>query len=152
MSGVDDNRNSDRVRPAANTAHEVRRGVHYVHKSDHRDNSPQKSQWTLTELEERNVFGRTLDEHWYDDATGWGLHLADNVVQELGIGVDRIRRLFVAKFVDGNRRSEWHGYPADHLANQQDVPDGSYLVSWCERGYMSIAKMRKIVQRKPCSL
>lgn len=152
MNGVDENRTGEAARTLATGTHEIRPGVHYVHKADHRDNSPQKSQWAISEADERNVFGRTLDERWYEEATGWGLHLTDNVIQELGIGVDRMRRLFVAKFVDGNRKSEWHGYPADHLANQRDVPDGSYLVSWCERGYMSIAKMRKIVQRKPCSL
>lgn len=134
------------------TRHTIQSDVHYIHKMDHRDGSHRKSQWTISEVDERSVFHRTYSKEWYDGTIGWGLHFTQNAILELGTGVNRIRRLFVAKFVDGNARGEWHGYPADYLANQQDAPDEVYLMAWCEKGYMSRAKMRKILQRKPCNL
>ena len=135
-----------------NTPHTIQSGVTYVHKMDHRDGSKQKSQWTISEDDERSAFSRTYSEEWYDGSTGWGLHFDGNTIGNLGFGVDRIRPLFMAKFVDGNARSEWHGYPADYLEHQQDVPDTGYLMAWCEEGHLSRAKMRKILQRKPCNL
>lgn len=134
------------------TPHTIQKGVCYVHKIDHRDGSHRKSQWTISEVDERSIFCRTFSKEWFDGTIGWGLYFAGDAIRELGMGVNNIRKLFVAKFVDGNARNRWHGYPADYLEHQQDVPDAIYLMAWCENGYLSRAKMRKILQRKPCNL
>ena len=137
---------------AMNPLHTIQAGVYYIHKADHRNRSPRKSQWTIPENEERSVFSQTYSEGWYEGTVGWGLRLAGQTVSELGVGVDRIRRLFIAKFIDGSATSQWHGYPADYLAHQQDVPDPGILLEWCALRHINPAKMRKILQRKPCNL
>ena len=135
-----------------NPLHTIRPGVFYIHKLDHRNRSPRKSQWTIPENEERRVFSHAYAQGWYTDTTGWGLRLVNGLVCDVGTSVDQIRHLFIAKFVDGNSKSQWHGYPADHVMNQQDLPDVTLLRTWSTDGYLSFAKVRKIVRRQPCVL
>lgn len=132
--------------------HEITPGVHYIHKEDHRNRSPIKSQWTVSEEEERRIFSRAYSQNWCDGVTGWGVRVIGDVIGALGMGVDRARDLFIAKFVDGNANQRWHGYPADHVANQHDVPDERVLRRWHEIGYLNLAKARKIVKRQPCDI
>ena len=137
---------------ATSPLHTIQAGVHYIHKVDHRNGAPQKSQWTIPEDQERSVFAHAYSQGWYDGTVAWGVRIANTAISQIGIGVDRIRRLFIAKFVDGNARSEWHGYPADYLSHQQDVPDPRFLRIWCNRQHINRATMRKILKRQPCSL
>ncbi len=134
------------------TLHTIDTDVHYRHKNDHRDQSQNKSQWEVSEAEERGIFSNTYKRGWYGQAVGWGLHLENKSIRVLGVGVNRQRQLFFARFVDGNVNNIWHGYPADYLEHQQDVPDPIFLSIWCSEKYMSAAKMRKILRRQPCNL
>jgi len=56
---------------ATSSLHTIRSGVHYIHKSDHRNGSPRKSQWTIPEDQERRVFSDAYSQGWYEGTVGW---------------------------------------------------------------------------------
>src|SRR5580692_934343 len=96
-------------------------GFQYLNHPHHRDpRERDKSQWTITPEEEREVFRLTVTSNWYVIPTGWGLHFQDGATEYLGNarvlgGAAReVRRLFVAKFTQDVGTTVWHGYPADH--------------------------------------
>jgi len=136
-----------------NTEQEILPGLKYVHKSDHRDNTADKSQWTISEQEERSSFSLMYASKWIvENDKGWGLHIIDKTADYLGVGVNRARDLFIAKFVDGAHSNIWHGYPADYVANNQDKPDRRVLQEWGTVGYISFGKVRKVLKGQPCNL
>ena len=51
----------------------------YIHKKDHRDKTPEKSQWTISELEERSCFVHGIKNNWNTPQkfVSWGLHFND---------------------------------------------------------------------------
>ena len=57
-----------------------------------------------------------------------------------------------AKFVDGSKNNIWHGYPANILANKQDIPPTSILLLWEKLNYINKSDIRKINQQMPCNL
>jgi len=126
--------------------------VIYKPNKQHRDKNPNKSQWTISILEEVKVFENTYPNNWIDQSVGWGLHFVNNGVQYLGNASNQNRRLFIAKFMDGNCNGKWHGYPADYQTNIQDIPNEFGLKEWVDKRYLSNAKIAKITQGKPCSL
>ena len=126
----------------------IKPGIVYIHSKYHRDNSYDKSQWTISEPEERNCFKLMLDLSWYANQIGWGLHLVSGHVEYLGLSRYRRRPLFIAKFVDGTGEDVWHGYPADHIWN--DIPSHIVLRNWREKGLISAAKVRKILRGQIC--
>jgi hypothetical protein len=102
--------------------HKIDENVFYIHKIDHRNHSSVKSQWIITEGEERACFKLAYTAKW--NVLGynynyWGLHFSETgQIGYLGIskpnGSERYD-IFIAKFVDGNKNSKWHGYPANHV-------------------------------------
>jgi hypothetical protein len=92
-----------------------------------------------------------VESSWLQSSVGWGLHLVDESAAWLGKSAIHRERLFLAKFVDPTEKSDWHGYPADHCRNAQDVPSEGVLDSWIERGLLSGAKVRKIIRGQRCS-
>lgn len=55
--------------------HEIVSGVFYVNHPPHRNDAAEKSQWCISEIEERDCFAKALSKRWILDDVGWGLHL-----------------------------------------------------------------------------
>jgi hypothetical protein len=119
---------------------------------DHRNGNPNKSQWTITEEEERAAFVRAVEHEWLLQNRGWGLHLHQEQPQYLGTSKGQAAALFVAKFVSSGAQVSWHGYPADHQRNIQDIPESKVLKSWIDLRLLALPKIRKLMKGQPCSL
>lgn len=100
---------------------------------------------------EEASFNRSWAEGWLLDECGWGLHIVNGGPDWLGTAQDHESRVFIAKFV-GQLDSDWHGYPADHVRNPQDIPHENVLGSWLDDELMSAAKVRKVMRGQRCSL
>jgi len=130
----------------------IKPGVHYVHKLDHRNGAPKKSQWIIPEQEERDCFKAMHDQELFANGIGWGVYAVNASLSQIGFGVDRLRELYIAKFVDGNSNNHWHGYPADHVSHNQDIPDSTVLMAWRNMDLLTTSKVRKILRGQPCNL
>lgn len=117
---------------------------------DHRNNNPQKSQWLIPVPDEISCFEHADGAGWLKEEVGWGLHLPDGQPEWLGVATDRQTQLFYAKFVT-SAGQPWHGYPADQR-RVNDIPHESVLSEWMHQELFTRAKIRKIVQGRPCSL
>jgi len=62
------------------------------------------------------------------------------------------RKLLLGKFIGGEPSNTWHGYPADHVQNSQDIPPASILRQWLESKILRPAQIRKISKGQKCSL
>ncbi len=127
-------------------------GVTYGVHPHHRNGAHGKSQWDISEGQERDVFVNARNQNWLLQDMGWGLHLVAGQVSYLGRAQDRQRRIFVAKFVDGNQNQFWHGYPADHQRNPGDIPVQNILQGWLNAKLLRRAIVRKLVRGQPCNL
>lgn len=83
------------------TEHTILPGLKYIHKNDHRDGNYNKSQWSISQNAERNVFSLAHKSNWFFDNIGWGLHFVNKSVNYLGVSVIRSRELFIGKFING---------------------------------------------------
>ena len=132
-------------------------GITYIHKKDHRDKTPEKSQWTIFEAEERSCFVHGIKNNWNTPQkfVSWGLHFNDQgKVAYLGETASKepeSQELFFAKFIDSSENNCWHGYPANHR-KQQDRPPGKVLISWREKGYLSKKQTTNIQKGHKCKL
>lgn len=115
----------------------------------HRNDNPNKSQWTISTADEFLSFTLTMRQSWAVGNAAWGLHYASGVTDLLGIDSDRRTELFIAKFVCDTARPEWHGYPANHIRNA-DRPPIEVLNTWLQTSRLPVAKISKISQGKPC--
>jgi hypothetical protein len=127
-------------------------GVRYTHHPDHRNRTGGKSQWRISLPKERQAFITARAEGWLIRSTGWGLHVDNTEPAYLGVAQDHVTRVFVSKFVDGNQSQNWHGYPADHQRNPQDIPDADVLKIWMDNDLIPLSKIRKLVKGQPCTL
>lgn len=132
--------------------HLVAPGFSYQHHQGHRNGAAGKSQWTVTQVEERSIFDHSRTSHWLAQNLGWGVHVLSGQAAYLGNSDDGARRLIIAKFVASNSPKTWHGYPADHQRRTQDIPDTTILMAWMSLNYMKPAKIRKLMRGQPCSL
>ncbi len=129
--------------------------VYYIHKADHRNGSYQKSQWIVSEPAERQCFSRAYTSWHSAKFICWGLHFESDKVAYLGVSKSlggTARKLFMAKFIDGNGNSKWHGYPADYVLNQQDIPPDEVLNLWFQAKYLRLAAIRKLSKGQKCKL
>ncbi len=131
---------------------EVRPGIRYGCHPDHRNGNRAKSQWTIQQAEEITAFTYCYDHTWFIGDRAWGLHYQQGSLTYLGVGVDRQRALFVARFEDGNSNQQWHGYPADHQRNVHDRLPEQLKELWIRNGVLDPAKVRKLSRGQPCSL
>ena len=122
----------------------------YLPNSAHRSAGSQRSQWTISIPEERTCFQKCIENLWLLQDTGWGLHFPAGFPEYLGVAEDQETSLFIARFV--GKSGAWHGYPADHQRNFQDIPDGTILSNWLGRKLLGAAKIRKITRGQPCRL
>ena len=132
--------------------HKIATNISYAHHPAHRDNTPDKSQWIITEYEERKCFVDARAQKWLARKIGWGLYIATGCVAYLGTARDRQRQLFVAKFVNPTQQNLWHGYPADHQRTTNDIPTNPILKNWLNSKLLSAAKVRKLSRGQPCVL
>ena len=118
----------------------------------HRNGMPEKAQWTISYQDEMNSFIFSNQHAWICNDNAWGLHFINNHVAYLGVAQDHITEVFIAKFVNDVDHNNWHGYPADHQANQQDIPDENVLRDWLTNNIIPKQKINKIARGKPCKL
>lgn len=134
-----------------NSTYNVGNGVSYIISAAHRRKSSKKSRWTISTNEEFACFSNSITNTWKQNFSAWGLHIVNSTPDILGKGVNK-EDLKVAKFVDGNKNNIWHGYPANILANKQDIPPTSILLLWEKLNYINKSDIRKINQQMPCNL
>lgn len=123
--------------------------VRYRPNPKHRNQTPGKSQWTISPEEEVQTFRYACQDNWILEIYGWGLHLTDGAIAYLGVGRER-QAVFIAKF-DGCTDNEWHGYPCDYRQDNQ-CPPGAILRRWLSADLISRAMMRKISKGQRCVL
>lgn len=129
--------------------------IYYIFKIDHRNGNPDKSQWSISESMEISCFQRAYASWRCSPNNCWGLHLEKDKVAYLGItksSAPEERRLFVAKFINGNKNNRWHGYPADHVLHHQDIPPEDVLARWLQAQYLRPAVVRKLSRGQKCKL
>ncbi|MFN6466282.1 MAG: hypothetical protein RMZ41_031320 [Nostoc sp. DedVER02] len=131
--------------------------IYYTHKIDHRNNSPEKSQWTISELQERNCFQLSLQSCLNQSPyISWGLYFEDDRVVYLGTSASNepdFYQLFIAKFIDSSQNSNWHGYPANpSCGKNQDIPPVNILRDWQQQNYLRTTTIRKISKGQRCRL
>lgn len=123
----------------------------YFFKSDHRDGTAEKSQWTIDAGKELNCFVLSHKNQWTGVRVSWGIHIVKNKAIELGRNFNDTP-LNVAVFYDSFKKNVWHGYPADFKRNAKDIPSTNVLVQWREKNYIKKHKISKAQQGKVCSL
>jgi hypothetical protein len=124
---------------------------------DHRNQSNEKSQWIISMYEEKCCFDYSMNAQWIMPIhICWGLHFECGKVTYIGATASnepQPRDLFIAKFIDSNKNSEWHGYPADPSGRkQQDIPPESILKMWLEKQHLRPQTVRKITRGQKCRL
>ena len=129
------------------------REVIYTISKKHRGRNPDKSHWVIEMPKEMELFRDALRLGYEDKAnfTAWNLLIVDRKVCVIGKSVDGME-LKMAKFVDGNKNEQWHGYPANYMKYNQDIPPACLLLSWQKAGYITTATMKKIKGGQPCNL
>ena len=122
----------------------------YVPNPQHRNRTRRKSQWLISLTEEHVCFQTACEKDWVEDETGWGFHFSNAMLDYLGLSQDHTKKVFIAKFV--RNHGVWHGYPADHQHNHQDIPTDRIQRSWMDTKVLSRPKIRKIKKGQPCRL
>ena len=116
----------------------------------HRDGTWGKSQWQISHDDEIECFDGARARRWFVGEVGWGLHLPGGRPDYVGVAQDHETKVFVAKFTED--QDVWHGYPADHRRNHQDIPTEYVLGDWMRARLLTPAKIRKLVRGQPCRL
>jgi hypothetical protein len=137
----------------AKTSEPVQIGSYlYSCKTDHRDGTASKSQWTVSIEAEHSCFALGIDSDWIGGSCAWGLHLVDGAAAYLGRTAperDPSADLFVAFF----QLSETsHGYPSDPKRSIREVPPESVRGDWLSKGYVRPSVIRKLGRGLTCSL
>lgn len=127
------------------------RKVIYMISKKHRDESPQKSKWIIPINIEINLFEQAIRLGNEKNYTAWNLFKCNNAISVIGISQDG-QELKLAKFVDGNKNDRWHGYPANYLRNNQDIPPSNVLDLWVNNKFITPATMAKIRRGQRCNL
>ncbi|MGA1410060.1 MAG: hypothetical protein ACO37W_10035 [Prochlorotrichaceae cyanobacterium] len=130
-------------------------GITYIHKKDHRNDSPEKAQWIISEIEERECYRLGIEKSWSTSPdVSWGIHINAGKAAYLGRTASKkgdIRESFIAKFRDDEGNNCWHGYPADPREDQ-DIPPVEILRDWEMNKYLRLATIRKIIKKQKCKL
>ncbi len=127
----------------------VGNGAIYLHHPDHRNGNPQKSQWTILERQELDVFTVAMQSNWLFNNKGWGLYKVEGALRYLGINRQRDEDVFVARFV--GQANNWHGYPADR-ENRSDRPPLEVRRRWISERTLPRPKIRKLGAGERCAL
>ncbi|MDT3777058.1 hypothetical protein PJI16_05730 [Nitrospira sp. MA-1] len=127
----------------------------YAPNPSHRNGNNRKSQWIIPQTQEIDCFSKAESNGWLYQHEGWGLHCPNGAPVFLGRLARSHKETFIAKFVNSRstrQQALWHGYPADHQNNAQDIPETEILKKWLMLNLLKAAKIRKIIKGQPCSL
>ena len=124
----------------------------YTIKLDHRNKTKDKSQWIVSHHDEVAIFKDAYTRTWVSEDNAWGVFFNKGEIDYLGIAQNRVTQVFIAKFVNDVNHNTWHGYPADHVSHNQDIPHQDILNDWLVNKILPKAKISKIQQSKPCKL
>lgn len=121
---------------------------HYAVHPHHRNQTPQKSQWTVPELVEFKVFvsGAEITPGGYANTEIFGLSIADGRPSVLGLS-EAGESVVLAKYT--RDQVEWHGYPYSHTRPKQSVPR-SILECWRVTGLISKPIYSRILRKQTC--
>lgn len=108
-----------------------------------------KSVWDITTTQERDCFLQTLSNQWIDimngKSIGWGFIKNTRFIR-IGTGTTPERRkLYYAKFIDGNNNGQWHGYPADYKKISDRVSP-SIRERWMAEGFINKHELSRLVR------
>ena len=92
--------------------------VIYLPNPQHRDGNLNKSQWSISIVDEIGVFHEMTRKDWSIENSGWGLYFRNGALNYLGIIQNRNEAVFIAKFVVDSNHNAWHGYPANLCTRQ----------------------------------
>lgn len=114
----------------------------------HRNNNPQKAQWTIPVDEELDCFAITKEKNWIDEehVRGWGIivnrngHKVIGYVRNKGENID----VYIARFVGMRSEDVWHGYPANVAQQTSDRPAEFVLNTWRNLKYISNSEYSRI--------
>jgi hypothetical protein len=119
----------------------------YIFKPDHRDRTECKSQWTIDEDKEFNIFIYSLDDNYLDTnlLVGWGLYIVNGKPEVIGkdCSNDDVSCAWIAKFTGSV--NYWHGYPT-MARHANDIPPRSTLYRWRSSGFITKAVCSKIMK------
>lgn len=132
-------------------AHVIEPGVSYVINNQHRNGTPTKSQWNITEDEELDTFRLGRLHGWVFANEGWSLHVVNGIPAYLGVGTNRNLQLFIARFRKAPHVADWHGYPIDPARNH-DRPVKAVTDAWLRNRILRKSTVRKIISGQPCKL
>lgn len=111
----------------------------------HRNGAQNKSQWTISNREEVEVFGWSLENNSIADEYYWGVLFNGTVCLSLGVTPHRLNSK-IARFVCSNFPRVWHGYPVDYVNDpQHDCPNYEVLRKWAGLGIITKAKIAKLI-------
>lgn len=127
------------------------RKVVYTISKKHRGENKSKSNWTIPKPEEVTLFTDALKKGYEEECFAWNLLLDGEAICEVGRSSEGLE-LKLAKFVDANKKDQWHGYPANYQKNNQDIPPYNVLKLWMNSKLISAATMAKIRKGQPCNL
>lgn len=114
----------------------------------HRNGNPQKSQWTIGNREELEVFAWSLENWSYDGRYYWGVFLNNGTNAVLGLTAGGFDSK-IARFVVNGQPQIWHGYPVDYINNPQcERPNRAVLSHWFEIGIITKPKILKLMRGK----
>ena len=112
----------------------------------------QKSQWTISLLDEQNCYQASASGEWSCGDCFWGLFLAGDRPSTLGTSPHPVRDpLHIANFV-GDTQGNWHGYPVAPWLSPFDKPGESVLKIWLMGGLIKKQAFSKIHRGKKCVL
>lgn len=129
------------------------RVVVYTISAKHRGVNRDKSHWAIRMPKEVALFTTTLKSGFEDKDKNcaWNILKVNGEVVVIGYSVSK-QELKIAKFVDSNKNDSWHGYPADYMRKNQDIPSTKVLKLWYDNGLISASTMKKIKGGQPCNL
>lgn len=111
----------------------------------HRDGSPQKSQWTINNREEVEVFGWSMSINSISDDYYWGVFWDGVLCNTLGVTPHRLNSK-IARFECTAQPRVWHGYPVDYVNDpQHDCPGYDVLKKWAGLGIITKPQIAKLI-------
>lgn len=105
--------------------------------------------WIIDEKTEKQIWEQAISENWIADNKSWGIKVENSRIIQVGTNI-RKEFLIIGKFIDGNRNEDWHGYPANYVRNNHDVPPESILSTWLALEMINRAKWSRIRRQKDC--
>lgn len=122
----------------------------YKFKIDHRNNSPQKSQWEISCSTEFDLAKHAFDNRFNQGNKYFNVLNVNEILQIVGSSIisNSIREpLKICKFI--KNQNDLHGYPANHMMNPQDIPPDKILKNMRSLSLISKRDHRLIRQGKP---